>query len=235
MYERCLSRARTFFRDVLSSRSLAGSHAACGVTQDADEGVRRIRPVRSLHGVGASGPVARLDAGGDAPHPGRVAPVQRASTDGTGPHCKHLSGKHIGREPAGRTSPCGFQNSSSGATEAGEIQAEQLGCEGTCEPVAQDGLTATRQAEAEAKQRDRTQPQGVQEASRGAAAKKTVLRADLSARLKEHAHRSVCLFLMVLFRGVHSTPKRFSRGLRRLVKKPLGVVTCRPARTCAWE
>jgi hypothetical protein len=40
----------------------------------------------------------------------------------------------------------------------------------------------------------------------------------LNARLKEHAHRSVCLDLMVLFSGVPSTPKRFSRGQRRLRK-----------------
>ena len=210
MYERCLSRARTFFRDVLSSRSLAGSHAACGVTQDADEGVRRVRPVRSLHGVGASGLFARLDAGGDAPHPGRVAPVQRTSTDGTEPPGRHVSRDHHGRELAGRTSPCRFRKSSPGAKKAGKIQAERLGCEGTCKPVAQDGLTATRQAEAETTQQDRSQPQGVQKASKGAAEEETVLRADLNARLKEHAHRSVCLDLMVLFSGVPSTPKRFS-------------------------
>ena len=159
-------------RDVCSSRWPAGSNASCDVTQDAIEGVRRVRPGRSLYGVGASGLFARLDAGGDAPHPGRVAPVQRSSTDGTEPPCRHVSGKFIGPELAGRTSPCGFRKSSPGAKEAGKIQAERLGCEGTCEPVAQDGLTATRQAEAETTQQDRSQPQGVQKASKCAAEKK---------------------------------------------------------------
>jgi hypothetical protein len=77
---------------------------------------------------------------------------------------------------------------------------------------------ATRQAEAETTQQDRSQPQGVQKASKCAAEKKAVIRADLNARLKENAHRSVCLDLMVLFSGVPSTPKRFSRGQRRLRK-----------------
>jgi len=152
-------------RDVCSSRWLAGSNASCDVTQDAIEGVRRVRPVRSLYGVGASGLLARLDAGGDAPHPGRVAPVQRTSTDGTEPPCRHVSGNNIGPELAGRTSPCGFRKSSPSAKEAGKIQAERLGCEGTW-------LTATRQAEAETTQQDRSQPQGVQKPAKAQLKKK---------------------------------------------------------------
>ena len=134
--------------DVLSSRSLAGAIISKDVTQDAAEGVRRLRPVLSLYGVGAPGLFARLDAGGDAPHPGGVAPVQRGSTDGTGPHWKLQSEENVGRHPCGRNSPCGLRNSIAGDKEAGKLQAGRLGCGPACEPVAQDEIWATRQAEA---------------------------------------------------------------------------------------
>jgi hypothetical protein len=94
--------------------------------------------VRSLYGVGAPEPFASLAAGGDTPQQRGAGHVRPVSTDAIGLHRKSQSGENIGRDAAGRTSPCGLRNSVAGEKEAGKFQAGRIGSEPAREPVAQD-------------------------------------------------------------------------------------------------
>ena len=137
MYERCLAGVCKL-QGRVQLKVACRSQRFLRYQKDSDECVRSLLSVRCLYGVGAPESFASLASGGDTPQLWRAGHCRPVSTDATGPFWRPQSGENIGRDPAGRTSPCGLRNSVAGEKEAGQIQAGRIGGEPAREPVAQD-------------------------------------------------------------------------------------------------